>query len=154
MVWQLASLRESDWKGQEENHNIFYDLDLEIIFYLFCNTQVSYVQQWDSLVAQLVKNLPAMQEIPVQFLVRKICWRRDRLPTPVSWDFPCGSGGKESTCNADTWVQSLAWEDPLENGKATHSSILAWRISWTIKSKGSQRVRHDWATFTDISGPC
>ena len=48
--------------------NIFYDLDLEIIFYLFCNTQVSYVQQWDSLVAQLVKNLPAMQEIPVQFL--------------------------------------------------------------------------------------
>ena len=32
----------------------------------------------------------------------------------------------------DTWVQSLGWEDPLEKGKATHSSILAWRISWTI----------------------
>ena len=46
---------------------------------------------WASLVAQLVKNLPAIQE---------------------------------------TWVQSLHWEDPLEKGKATHSSILAWRISW------------------------
>ena len=57
---------------------------------------------WASLVAQLVKNPPAMQE---------------------------------------TWVQSLGWEDPLENGKATHSSILAWRIPWTMQSIGSQRVR-------------
>ena len=32
--------------------------------------------------------------------VRKICWRQDRLPTPVFWGFPCGSAGKESTCNA------------------------------------------------------
>ena len=48
---------------------------------------------WFSLVAQLVKNLPAMQEI---------------------------------------WVQSLGREDPLEKGMATHSSILAWRISWIV----------------------
>ena len=48
---------------------------------------------WASLVAQLVKNLPAMWE---------------------------------------TWVRSLGWEDPLEKGKATHSSILAWRIPWTV----------------------
>jgi len=47
-----------------------------------------------------------------------------------------------------TWVQSLGWEDPLEKGKSTHSSILAWRIPWTIQSLGSQRVRHDWVTFT------
>ena len=51
---------------------------------------------WASLIAQLVKNLPATQEI----WVRKICWRRDRLPTPVFLDFPCGSAGKESACNA------------------------------------------------------
>ena len=63
---------------------------------------------WASLVAQLVKNLPAMWE---------------------------------------TWVQSLGWEEPLEMGKATYSSILAWRILW-IQSMGSKRVRHDWATFT------
>ena len=43
----------------------------------------------------------------------------------------------------ETWVQSLAWEDPLEKGKATHSSILAWRIPWTVQSMGLQRVRHD-----------
>ena len=58
-----------------------------------------------SLVAHLVKNLPAMQE---------------------------------------NWVQSLAWEYPLEKDKATHSSILTWRIPWTVQSTGSQRVRHKW----------
>ena len=42
--------------------------------------------------------------------------------------FPGGSDGKESTCNAETWVQSLGWEDPLEEGMTTHSSILAWGI--------------------------
>ena len=63
-----------------------------------------------SLVAQLVKNPPAMWE---------------------------------------TWVQSLGWEDPLEKGKATHSSILPWRISWTVQSMGLQRVRHDWATLEE-----
>ena len=66
-----------------------------------------------SLVAQTVKNLPAMQE---------------------------------------TWVRTLGWEDPLEKGMATHSSILAWRSpidrgAWkATQSMGSQRVGHDWAT--------
>ena len=32
----------------------------------------------------------------------------------------------------ETWGQSLSWEDPLEKGKSTHSSILAWRVSWTV----------------------
>ena len=40
----------------------------------------------------------------------------------------------------ETWVQSLDWEDPLEEEKATHSRILPWSIPWTIKSIGSQRV--------------
>ena len=53
-----------------------------------------------SLIAQLVKNLPAMQETLVWFLVGKIRWRRDRLPTPVFLGFPHGSAGKASTCNA------------------------------------------------------
>ena len=62
-----------------------------------------------SLVAQTVKNLPAMQE---------------------------------------TWVRSLGWEDPLQEGMATHSSILAWRIPGTeepsgLPFMGSHRVRHD-----------
>ena len=53
----------------------------------------------DSLIAQLVKNLPAMQETLVQSLSRENPWRRDRLPTPVFLGFPCGSAGRESTCN-------------------------------------------------------
>ena len=48
----------------------------------------------------------------------------------------------------DTWVPSLHWEDPLEKGMATHSSILAWEIPWTeepgrLQSMGSQRVGLD-----------
>ena len=48
----------------------------------------------------------------------------------------------------ETWVLSLAWEDPLEEGMATHSSILAWRIPMDeepggLQSMGSQRVGHD-----------
>ena len=38
----------------------------------------------------------------------------------------------------ETWVRSLGWEDPLEKGMSTHSSILAWRIPWTVQSMGSQ----------------
>ena len=60
-----------------------------------------------SLVAQTVKNLPAIQE---------------------------------------TWVQSLGWEDPLEKEMATHSSILAWEISWSLVGYtpwGRKRVKHD-----------
>ena len=48
----------------------------------------------------------------------------------------------------ETWVRSLSQEDPLEKGMVTHSSILAWRVSWTeepgeLQSIGSQRIRHD-----------
>ena len=43
----------------------------------------------------------------------------------------------------ETWIQSLDGEDPLEKETATRSSILAWRIPWTVKSMGSQRVEHD-----------
>ena len=53
-----------------------------------------------SLIAQLVKNLPAMQETLVQFLSQEDLLEKDRLPTPVFLGFPCGSAGKESTCNA------------------------------------------------------
>ena len=48
----------------------------------------------------------------------------------------------------ETWVQSLGWEDPLEEEMATHSSILAWKIPWTeepggLQSMGLQRIGHD-----------
>ena len=40
----------------------------------------------------------------------------------------------------ETWVQSLSWEDPLEKGKTTHSSILAWRIPWTYSPWGRKEL--------------
>ena len=54
--------------------------------------------------------------------IRRIPWRRDRLPTPVFLGFPCGSAGKESTCNAeDLGLIPGLGRSPGE-GKATHSS--------------------------------
>ena len=61
---------------------------------------VSGIKGFASPIAQLVKNLPAMQETQMDSWVRKILWRRDRLPTPVFLGFPCGSAGEESACNA------------------------------------------------------
>ena len=53
----------------------------------------------------------------------------------------------------EAWVQSLGWQDPLEKGMATHSSILAWKIPWTeepgrLQSMRPQRVGHNEETFT------
>jgi len=89
---------------------------------------------WATLVAQLVKNLPAMQKIP-----GSISWSGRSTgegigyPLQYSWASLMAQLIKES---AQTWVQSLGCEDPLEKGTATHSSILAWRILWTVQSMG------------------
>ena len=92
-------------KGERKGGDIKWEIGIGI-----------YTLLWNraSLVAQMVKNQPAMQE---------------------------------------TWVWSLGWEDLLEKGMTTHSSILVWRIPWTeepgrLQSMGSQRIGHDWATFT------
>ena len=60
---------------------------------------------------------------------------------------------KNPSALRETWVRSLGWEDSLEKGMATHSSILAWRIPWTeepgrLQSVGSQMVGHDLVTDT------
>ena len=70
-----------------ENMTLKHLMTLACYFIFYCLVYRA------SLVAQLVKNSPAMWE---------------------------------------TWVRSLGWEDPLEKGKATHSSILAWRIPWMV----------------------
>ena len=90
-----------------------------------------YIAARGILIAQLVKNLSAMQGPWFDSWVRKIPWSRDRLPTLVFLGFPCGSAGKEPACNAGD-LEDLGWEDSLEKGKAIHSSILAWRIPWTV----------------------
>ena len=62
-----------------------------------------------------------------------------------------GAKGKELSCQEteEMQVQTLGWENTLEEGTATRSSILAWRLSWTeepggLQSIGEQRVEHDW----------
>ena len=62
-------------------------------------------------------------------------------------EFSRGGLVKNPPAMQETWVRSLGWEDPLEKGKATHSSILAWRIPWTVESMGLQRVRQE-SSFT------
>ena len=69
--------------------------------------------------------------------------RKDRLPTPAFLGFSGGSEVKNPPAMWETWVQPLGWEDLLEKGTATHSSIPAWRIPWTeepgrLQSMGSQ----------------
>ena len=65
-----------------------------------------------------------MQETPVEPWVGKIPWRKDKLPTPVFLGFLVAQMVKNLPAMWETWVQSLGWEDPLEKGTATHSSIL------------------------------
>ena len=66
----------------------------------------------------------------------------------ASVGFPGGSYGEESAHNVGDLGLILGWEDPLEKGMATYSSILAWRIPWTeepggLQSMGSQREGHN-----------
>ena len=51
----------------------------------------------------------------------------------------------------ETWVQSLGWEDPLDKGTATHSSILAWRVTWTEEPGRLQSVGHTELDTTEVT---
>ena len=101
-----------------------------------------------SLIAQLVKNPPAMQEIPVWFLGWVDLLEKGSATHSSILGRPCGSAGKESACKVGDLGLIPGLGRSLEKEKVTHSSILAWRIPWTVQSTGSQKVGHDWATFT------
>ena len=62
-------------------------------------------------------------------------------PLQYSWASLVVQMVKSRPVMKETWVRSLGWEDPLEEGMATHSSILAWRIPWTGKPGGLQSMR-------------
>ena len=85
-------------EGKEESILSIGDLSFKATYQSFL------LKYRASLIAQLVNNLPAMQETPVRF---------------------------------------IGWKDHLEKGKATHSSILSWRIPWIVQSMALQRVEHD-----------
>ena len=99
-----------------------------------------------SFIAQLVKNPPAMQETLVRFLVRKICWRWDRLPTPVFLGFPCGSADKESTCSSGDLGSIPGLGRFLGEGKGYPLQYSAWRIPYSIVCE----VTKSWTRLSDF----
>ena len=83
-----------------------------------------------SLVPQLAKNSPAMQEIRPSSIPGSGRSAGERIGYPLQycWASLMAQPVKNQPAMWETWVRSLGCEDPLEKGKATHSSILAWRI--------------------------
>ena len=73
-------------------------------------------------------------------------------PLQYSWASLVAQLVKNPPARRGAWVPFLGWEDPLEKGMATRTSILAWRIPCTIYSMGLQRVRYDWVPFTFMLG--
>ena len=85
------------------------------------------------MIVLLVKSLTSMQETPVQFLGWEDPPREGiGYPLQYSWASLVAQWVNNPPAMWETWVQSLGWEDPLEKGKATCSSILAWRIPWIV----------------------
>ena len=99
--------------------------------------------------------------IPWWKLCFHICWLRNYIMKSY-WEFSymfrrflCFPGGLVVKSSPAMWAmqfQSLGWEDPLEKGMATHSSILAWRMPWTeephrLQSIASHRVGHNWSRW-------
>ena len=101
--------------------------------------------------AQLVKNMPAMQETPVRFLGQEDPLEKGQA---THLGFLSDSDGKESTCSVGDLSSILELGKYLEEGMATHSSTLAWRIPRTeepdgLQSMGLQRVtKHNTARST------
>ena len=75
------------------------------------------LQIWASLIAQWVKNPPAMQDSPVQFLGREDLLDKGQATHFSVLRLPCGSAGKESACHAGDLGSIPGWENPLEKGK-------------------------------------
>ena len=113
-LWPVSWGADSERNGQVSRHCV--GLQMPLVFFALRSTMSSSQPQWASLVAQMVKSLPARQR--------------------------------------EAQVRSLGGEDPLEQGMATHSSLLAWEIPWTeepggLQSTGSlQRVGYHWVTKT------
>ena len=94
-----------------------------------------------SLIAQLVKNPPAMQESLVRFLgLEDLLEKGTSYPLKYSWASLEVQLVKNPSAMRETWVQSLCWEDALEKGKATHSSILSWKIAWSLERDMTERL--------------
>ena len=100
-----------------------------------------------AMTGRLIHTFPIVTWREVAQSCPTLCDPMDCTPTRFlcPWKFPSlvAQLVKNPLAVQETWVWSLGWDDPLEKGKATHSSILAWRIPGTVLSMESQRVGHD-----------
>ena len=125
----LCSMRYTSIIKLERKH--FQTLFLSFMYVSGCSSRLKWLISTWPVTGGIISLLLVSEILFFQFFLGP--WRR----------FPGSSAGKNRPVMWETWVCSLGWEDSLEKGKATHSTLLAWRISM-----GLQTVRHDWATFT------
>ena len=129
-------------------------------FYCYLTSDFIWITFRASLIAQLVKNLPATQETPVRFLgEERSAGEGKGYLLQCSWTSLVAQLVKNLPTIRETWVQSLGWEDPLEKGKTTHSNILALRILWTVYivhgvTESWTRLSDFHFTFTLVSTYC
>ena len=113
------------------------------VFFFFSG----FLVMWASLIAQFIKNLPAVHSDSIPGSGRS-AGEGKCYPLQDSWASLVAQLVKNLPAMLKTWIQSLAWEDPLEKGKVTHSSIFTWRVPGReepggLQSMRSKRVRHD-----------
>ena len=87
---------------------------------------------WWATVRGVTKSQTRLSDFTFTFTLRGYVQRTLILILFPPLRFPGSSDGKASVYNAETWVRSLDREDPLEKGMATHSTIHAWKIPWTV----------------------
>ena len=124
----IGSASLSHWPTKGVPSFLFMSEKYSIIWIDYFYLLIHHLDIWVVATFLAVKNNSAVN-ICGQFLCRHVF----SVLLGIYLGFPGGSdGGKESACNQETQVQSPIHEDPLEKGMATHYSILAWRIPWTV----------------------
>ena len=98
----------------------------------WCWKQEAIAHCYSAGIAQLVKNLSALQETPVPFLGREDLLEKERLPTPVFLGFPGDSAGKESTCNAGGSIPGLGRSSGEGNSYPLQCSGLENSMNCTV----------------------
>ena len=119
----------------------FNRLDKDLIAF---KLQFEVILPWEKVVQRLTNHSPISQLIMLQ---NYFCLH----PNPYL-GFPDGSNGKNLPAVQEAWVWSLGWEDPLEKGMATNSSILAWRIPWREEPGRQATVHGAWKSQIKLSG--
>ena len=134
---------------------------MAIVMYTWCDL-LPFVKQCTSSQVRCKFKIFILTYIPFFILLKSSLWPENVLlillvlwclkyHSTLSYVLPQWLSGEEPACNAGDKIWSLGQEDPLEEGMATHSTILAWKSPWTEELCGlqhmwSQRVEHDWSS--------